>query len=139
MFKEKILKSIFNINVKTSSLDGEIITELILSGKANEITAKKKKLAQSANQIFTEYFPQAPLIGHPLSFYRWMPILEDTNSQQLEANLLTKGIRVFHSDRFLSGSNTPYKFLRISLASTNSLDELRIGLEILKKCILYAR
>lgn len=70
MFKEKILKFIFNINVKTSSLDGEIITELILSGKANEITTEKKRLAQSANQIFTEYFPQAPLIGHPLSFYR---------------------------------------------------------------------
>lgn len=136
MFKEKILKSIFNINVKTSSLDGEIITELILSGKANEITAEKKRLAQSANQIFTEYFPQVPLIGHPLSFYRWLPILEDTNSQQLEANLLTKGIRVFHSDRFLSGSNTSDKFLRISLASTNSLDELRIGLEILNSQLM---
>jgi DNA-binding transcriptional MocR family regulator len=132
MFKEKILKSIFKINVKTSSLDSEIITKLILSSKANEITAEKKRLAQSANGVFMEYFPQAPLIGHPLSFYRWLPLLEDTNSQKFEANLLTKGIRVFHSDRFLSSSNTPDKFLRISLASTNSLDELRIGLKILK-------
>lgn len=132
MFKEKILKAIFNINVKTSSLDGEIITELILSGKANEIVAEKKRLAQSANEIFTEYFPQAPCIGHPLSFFRCLPILENKNGQQLEANLLQKGMRVFHSDRFLSGANKPEQFLRISLASTNSLKELKTGLEILK-------
>lgn len=132
-FREKILKAIFNINVKTSSLDGEIITELILSGKANEIVAQKKRLAQSSNEIFTEYFPQAPHIGHPLSFFKWLPISENMNIQDFEATMLQKGIRVFHSDRFLSGSNMPDKFLRIALASTNSLDELRMGLEILRK------
>jgi DNA-binding transcriptional MocR family regulator len=131
-FKDKILKAIFNINVKTSALDGEIITELILSGKANEIAAEKKRLAQSANEIFTEYFPEAPRIGHPLSFFKWLPISRNMNAQELEATMLQKGIRVFHSDRFLSGSSMPDKFLRIALASTNSLDELKVGLEILK-------
>ncbi len=132
-FREKILTAIFNINVKTSSLDGEIITELILSGKANEIVAQKKRLAQSSSEIFAEYFPQAPRIGHPLSFFKWLPISRNMNIQDLEAAMLQKGIRVFHSDRFLSGSNMPNKFLRIALASTNSLDELRMGLEILRK------
>lgn len=135
-FQEKILKAIFNINVKTSSLDAEIITDIILSGKVNEIVAEKKRLAQSANEIFTEYFPEAPRIGHPLSFFKWLPILRNKNDQELEANLLQKGIRVFHSDRFLSGSNTPDKFLRVALASTNSLDELKMGLEILKTQII---
>ena len=135
-FKEKILKGIFNINVKTSSLDGEIITELILSGKANEIVAEKKKLAEAANSIFTKYFPEIPCFGHPLSFCRWLPILKNNNAQELEENLLKKGIRVFHSDRFLSGSSTPDKFLRIALASTKSLDELKIGLEILKSQLI---
>lgn len=135
MFKEKILKAIFNINVKTSSLDGEIITELILSGKANEIVAEKKKLAQSTNEIFTKYFPDAPRIGHPLSFFKWLPISSSANVQELEATFLQQGIRVFHSDRFLSGSSMPDKFLRIALASTNSIDELKIGLEILKSQI----
>ena len=131
-FQERILKAIFNINVKTSSLDAEIITNIILSGKVNEIVAEKKRLAQSASDIFAEYFPQAPRIGHPLSFFKWLPIFDNMNAQELEANLLQNGIRVFHSDRFLSSSNMPDKFLRIALASTNSLDELKIGLEILK-------
>ena len=55
--REKIQRAIFNINVKTSSLDAEVITELILSGKAHEIVSLKKQLAQTANDIYFEYFP----------------------------------------------------------------------------------
>ncbi len=131
-FRVQILKAIFNINVKTSSLDGEIITELILSGKANEIVAAKKNLAQSANEIFLKYFPNAPLVGHPLSFFRWLPISGKTNGAQLLITLQNQGIRVFHSDRFLSGPGTQDSFLRVALASVNSLDKLEKGLYILK-------
>ncbi|MDQ0885511.1 DNA-binding transcriptional MocR family regulator [Paenibacillus sp. V4I9] len=131
-FKEKIIKAIFNINVKTSSLDAEIITELILSGKANAIVEEKKQLAQSANHIYSEFFSQSFHTGHPLSFYSWLPISDNGDGSRMESAFLQKGIRVFHSNRFLCGANTQDKFLRIALASTNSLDELKRGLEILK-------
>lgn len=134
-FKVRIEKAIFNINVKTSSLDAEIITELILSGKAREIIEEKKQLAQAANRIFSTYFTQAPSNGHPLSFYRWLPISSNNSSIQLESSLQNQGIRVFHSDRFLSGASVPDKFLRVALASTNSLQELETGLKILKDFI----
>jgi DNA-binding transcriptional MocR family regulator len=130
---EKILQAIFNINVKTSSFDAEVITELILSGKAHEIVSQKKQLAQSANDIYSEYFPLKKNVGHPLSFYRWLAIEGHNDALQLEADLKRQGIRVFHSNRFLSGQTTPDKYLRIALSSTNSLDELKIGLKILKQ------
>lgn len=132
-FKERIMKAIFNINVKTSSLDAEIITELILSGKANTIVAEKKQLAQSANRLFTQFFPQSLHTGHPLSFYRWLPISDNVNGTQMESFFLNKGIRVYHSDRFISGAGTRDNYLRIALSSTNSLEELTRGLEILKE------
>ncbi|MDQ0201343.1 DNA-binding transcriptional MocR family regulator [Neobacillus ginsengisoli] len=131
--REKILQAIFNINVKTSSLDAEVITELILSGKAHEIVSQKKQLAQSANDIYSEYFPLRKNVGNPLSFYRWLPIQEHNDALQLETDLKMLGIRVFHSDRFLSGQTTPDKYLRIALSSTNSLEELKIGIKILKQ------
>jgi DNA-binding transcriptional MocR family regulator len=132
-FKEKMLKAIFNINVKTSSLDAEIITELILSGKANAIVAEKNQLAESANRLFTEFFPQPLHTGHPLSFYRWLPLSDNVHGARMESTFLSKGIRVYHSDRFLSGVSTPDNYLRIALSSTNSLEELKRGLEILKE------
>lgn len=133
VFKEKIIKAIFNINVKTSSLDAEIITELILSGKANAIVEEKRQLAQSANHLFTEFFPRPLHTGHPLSFYRWIPISDNVNASRMESYFLNKGIRVFHSDRFLSGASTKDIFLRIALASTNSMEELQRGLKIFKE------
>jgi DNA-binding transcriptional MocR family regulator len=131
--RKKILQAIFNINVKTSSLDAEIITELILSGKAFDIVSCKKQLAQSANAIYEEYFPRNSPAGHPLSFYRWLPIQGHCNAEQMVADLEQSGIRVFHSNRFLSGHAPSDQYLRIALSSTNSLNELRSGLEILKQ------
>jgi len=131
--REKILKAIFNINVKTSSFDSEVITELISSGKAHEIVSQKKYLAQTANNIFFEYFPLLKNVGHPLSFYRWLPIEGHNDALKLETDLRKHGIRVFHSDRFLSGQTTSDNFLRIALSSTNSLDQLKLGLKILKQ------
>ncbi|MEI1420233.1 PLP-dependent aminotransferase family protein [Bacillus cabrialesii] len=130
--REKILQAIFNINVKTSSFDAEVITELIISGKAHDIVSRKKQLAQSANDIYSEYFSEKEPNGHPLSFYRWLSIKDHHDGLQIETDLKKHGIRVFHSDRFLSGSTTPNKYLRIALSSTKSLDELKIGLERLK-------
>ncbi|MDU5950903.1 MAG: hypothetical protein E6Z15_28060, partial [Paenibacillus macerans] len=49
----------------------------------------------------------------------------------MENYFLNKGIRVYHSDRFLSGASTRDKYLRIALSSTNSLEELQRGLAIL--------
>lgn len=132
-FHKKIMRAIFNINVKTSSLDAEVVTELILTGEAHRIVAEKKKLAQSANEIYMDYFPLSMTVGHPLSFYRWLPINGHHDALQLETNMKMHGIRVFHSDRFLSGQTTSDKYLRIALSSTNSLDELKIGLKILKQ------
>ncbi|MGE7758491.1 PLP-dependent aminotransferase family protein [Peribacillus sp. NPDC097895] len=131
--REKISQAIFNINVKTSSFDAEVITELILSGKAHEIVSQKKQLAQSANDIYSEYFPLRKDVGHPLSFYRWLPIQGHYDALELEMDLKRHGIRVFHSNRFQSGQTTPDMYLRIALSSTNSFDELKIGLALLKQ------
>ncbi|WP_094607286.1 Histidinol-phosphate aminotransferase [Sporomusa silvacetica DSM 10669] len=134
-FRQKILQSIFNINVKTSSLDVEVITELILSGKAFDIVSQKKQLAQSANDIYKNCFSDHDFIGHPLSFYRWLPLKRQYDAMRMESDLERLGIRVFHSNRFLTGKASPKQYLRIALSSTTTLDELRVGLKILKQYI----
>ncbi|RAV02687.1 PLP-dependent aminotransferase family protein [Paenibacillus sp. YN15] len=131
-FRERIEKAVFTVNVKTSSLDAEIISELIFSGKAKEIVDEKKRLAQSVNLLFASYFPQHASTGHALSYFRWLPISNREAGAQLEQTLLLQGVRVFHSDRFRSGASIPGHFLRISLASTDSLKELDKGLGILR-------
>lgn len=132
-FREQIRKAIFNINVKTSSLDSEIITELILSGKASEMVAAKKALAQWANELYYRYFPDVPKTGHPLSFYRWLPISGKGSAEELINGLQGKGVRIYHSNRFLVGSGSREQYLRVALASARSFHELEKGLDILKQ------
>lgn len=130
-FKNRIEKALFNINVKTSSLDAEVITEMILSGKANGVVEEKRKLTKAAHALFDKCFPEAPPSGHLLSFFRWLPLPQYANGREIETALLDRGVRVFHSDRFLCGRNSPDKFLRVALSTTPSMEKLRVGLEIL--------
>lgn len=134
--RERMLRAIFTVNVKTSSLDAEIITELLDNGTAFEIIAAKKELAIQANQIFDRWFPDAPKMGHPLSFYRWLPIQSVPSGKELEVHLQEYGVRVYHADRFLSGSIAAQQYLRVALSSTKTLAELERGFEILKSQIL---
>lgn len=133
--RERMLRAVFTVNVKTSSLDAEIITELLGNGTAAKIIAEKKLLAVHANRLFDQYFPLAPRSGHPLSFYRWIPIRSVSSGREFEAHLQEVGVRVYHSDRFLSGGVAGQQYLRIALSSTRNTTELERGLEILKSRI----
>lgn len=134
--RERILHTIYNVNVKTSSLNAEIVTELLLTGRAGEIMAEKKRLAEQANALFNACFPAEAQNGHPLAFFRWLPVSSALPGEQLEKQLETRGIRVFHSDRFLSGPVQPQKYLRIALSTADSMERLRAGLYILREALL---
>ncbi|UQZ90591.1 PLP-dependent aminotransferase family protein [Deltaproteobacteria bacterium Smac51] len=138
-FKEKVCRAVFNVNVKTSSMDAEIISDVILSGKALKVVEEKKRLARCANDLFDQYFPEAAgAAGHPLSFYRWLPISKNLGCE-VEAVLKRQGVRVFHSSRFLVGHGRGGQFLRVSLASANSLERLSTGLKILRANLRRSR
>lgn len=130
--RERMLRAIYHVNVKTSSLDAEIITEIIASGRGTDIVAYKKSLAKSANDLFADYFPQPDDPGHPLSFFRWLRLPNPVHASRFESDLLAKGVRVFHSERFLVGTASREQHVRVALSSTESRDELRTGLEILR-------
>ena len=81
------------------------------------------------------FFLNRKASGHPLSFYRWLPIRDTRRGSEVERELLDNGIRVYHSDRFLSGPREGPCYLRISLATAREKELLRTGLTILAKHI----
>ena len=131
-FREALLQALFNVNVKTSSLDGEIITELILTGTANAMVKKKQELAAERNRLFFRYFPELEGQGHPLSFYRWLPIPDTRGGAEVEQAFQQQGIRVYHSDRFLCGKREMQAYLRVALSTEQDIGRLEKGLSILR-------
>lgn len=72
---------------------------------------------------------------NPMSFFRWLPLEQKFNANQFEKNALSKGIHIYHSDRFLVGNNHEKQFLRVSLSSPKDTSELEKGLYILKNML----
>lgn len=134
-FAEKITKGLFNINIKTSSLNAEIITELINTGIADKII-RQKEIAEERNELYRQYFKVANSHENPLSFFRWLPLRQKYHGRQFEQNALKSGIRVYHSYRFLTGKEETAQFIRISLTSVAEFQELDKGLQILNDFLL---
>lgn len=138
-FKQKIENTIFNINVKTSSLDVDIVTRSMENGIADKIMLEKMKLARRANQIFDEIFNPSDLIEPKTYFFRTIPLLSDVDKETIEKVCLNNNIRVLHSDNFLVGekNSNDQSFLRISLASYS--DTLKLKKILLKLSDLLKR
>lgn len=132
-YRKQILHGLFNINVKTSSLDAEIITELILSGDAYRQVMKKYHACEKATRIYLDFFPAASPADKQANFYKWLPIQSDQPYEELEGALLNRGVRVFHSDRFSVLKEPSRRYLRVSISSAGSMARLKKGLSILQQ------
>lgn len=132
-FKKNIMHGLINVNIKTSSFDAEIITELILNGNAYKIAAHKQQWAKQNCLLYAKYFPMH--IGEilELRYYQWLPLYREKSGIELENELLQRGVRVYHSRRFATGGNTQKNYLRISLCSAKSRKKSEQGLSILRE------
>lgn len=128
--KDTVERAIFNINVKTSGLDAEIVTQVLLSSTSREILEIKADYTKKANQIFDDFF-DLPRPSNPYPYYRIIPIDPNFSQKEIEQSFLAKGIRIYHSNRFTSQKQSD-AFIRVSLSS-NHLDILEKGLKIIQK------
>ncbi|MBE6365013.1 MAG: PLP-dependent aminotransferase family protein [Lentisphaerae bacterium] len=127
-FRNDLLNGLFHLNIRTSALDAEIMTELLLSGRAESVLEEKHQLAVRANKIFDRVFPDAPECGNG-SFFRILPLPESmSRAQDTESLFESYGIKVLHSSRFSVLSRPGRNFLRLSVSSAGSEKNLRTAL-----------
>lgn len=131
--RTQFVTALFNVNVKTSSVEAEIACSVINGGYIDESIAQKMAVLTEYHQIVREFFPEARM-DHPYSFHVWLPIADSIESD-FEQLALKQGVRVFHSDRFTVGPSKVHKFLRVALGSVNSAKELKQGLTLLQQAL----
>lgn len=134
-YKSSITRGIYNIHIKTPSLNAEIITELINTGIADQIVLDKRTIAKERNDIYKKYFDIENPNENPLSFFRWLPLKQRYNPNAFEKNALEKGIKIYHSNRFSVGHVEEKQFLRVALSSIPDANELDRGLALLKSIL----
>lgn len=130
-YRELLVSGMLAINLKTVSLNSEIIAELIESGDAENIVKQKILSARKRNQIFQTVFPSVQ--ANPIErFFHWLQIPAHLTSEELELLALQKGIHVLGSHHFAMQNENKSSYIRVSIASPDTEDDLRKGLLILK-------
>ena len=134
-FRIPLLNALFHLNIKTSSLDAEIMTELILSGKAAKILEQKAELARERNLIFDRFFPEAVRPGTNAAFFRWLPTPKlAMDEMEIERQLLQQDVSVYCSYRF-TASRMPGSFMRLAISSPPDTAQLEKGCAIIREFI----
>ena len=123
--RERMLQGLHHLAIKASALDTEIMAELVLSGAAEEVLRQKARRAVEANRIFGQAFP-ALKGGDARTLFRTVPLPGTAGrGPEVERDLLSRGLRVCHSDRFHVGHGADAPFLRVSLSSSGSTVQLK--------------
>ena len=132
-FRESLLNALFHLSIKTSSLDAEIMTELILSGKAAKILDQKAVLAKERNRVFDSFFPEAVKPGTPAAFFRWLPVKGlSVDEMEMERMLQVQNVNVYCSYRF-TVTHMPQSFMRIAISSPPDVAGLSKGCTVIRE------
>jgi DNA-binding transcriptional MocR family regulator len=133
---QKLLNAHHRLTIKASAFDTEIMSELILSGRAEKLISEKIKRAKEMNSIFKKIFPSEKRNFDDTPFFRTVSLPSaHRNGPEIERELHSLGVHVCHSYRFSAHKNPTSAFLRVSLSSVKSKSELERALKIVAKWI----
>ena len=132
---ERLLSALHHLAIKASALEAEILSEAILTGRAERILREKAKKAREANVLFNRVFPKAPR-SSPTALFRALPLPGTAGrGPEIERACLAAGVRVCHSDRFSVRVGNPLSFLRISISSAPDMASLHRALVTIRKTV----
>lgn len=127
-FREQVWRGISNINVMSSPIERELVSQMISAGTAERIATEKTKEIRRRNQIL-EGVLRAD--GSRNSQFRWLCLPKGTDSMKVEQELAEQGLLVFGGNRFSVG-NRDVAALRLAICTPENEEELKRGLEILR-------
>lgn len=130
-YRERLIAGMLNINLKTVSLNAEIIAELIISKEAERIVREKIRLAERRNEIFQSIFP-TDYTDHIERFFHWLRLPATLSSEEAELEAMRQGVHILGSHRFALQSKEKSSYIRLSVTSPDTEESLRTGLQILK-------
>lgn len=132
--RARLLAALHNTAIKASALDAEILGELILSGAADALLARKRAAARRANAVFDAVFGAAAGPADDARLFRALPLPGTAGrGREVERALAAQGLVAFHSDRFRVGTSAEDAFLRVSVSNGGGERRLAQGLRALAR------
>lgn len=118
----------------TPALTTAIACRWIEDGTVDRLEERKRDDARARQVIARQELAGLSLIGHPSSYFTWLPLPDDARADRLTATLARQHISVTTAEPFTTSQHTP-QAIRLALGSTD-LDSLRSTLRTVRRVIL---
>jgi len=110
-----------------------LVCNWIDDGTVNRLEAQKREDAMARQALAREVLAGLQYIGHPASYFIWLPLPEEVRADQVAMALLRANVSVSIAEPFVSAAPVPHA-LRLALGSLE-LDRLRVALETVRRVI----
>ena len=115
------------------ALTTAIACRWINDGTVDRLEDDKRRDAAARQSIAREALTGLRHLGHPSSYFVWLPLAEDSRADRLAASLMRQGISVSTAEPFATSTPVP-QALRLALGSTD-LGTLREALRIVRQAV----
>ncbi|MCI3276760.1 aminotransferase-like domain-containing protein [Streptomyces cylindrosporus] len=115
----------------TPALTTAIACRWLDDGTVDRLEARKRDDAKARQALARQELAGLPLVGHPSSYFTWLPLPDDARADRLTAALAREHISVSTAEPFTTTKHTP-QALRLALGSTDP-DSLRSTLRTVRR------
>jgi DNA-binding transcriptional MocR family regulator len=99
-------------------------------GTVTQLEAEKRLDAQARQSMAREVLAGLPWVGHPSSYFLWLPLPEDARAEQIVKELMREQVSVSTAEPFATSAHVPHA-IRLALGSAD-MGALRLALEKVK-------
>ncbi|TFH80648.1 PLP-dependent aminotransferase family protein [Pseudomonas kribbensis] len=89
-------------------------------GTVTLLEAQKRDDARARQALAAEILKGLPMVGHPSSYFLWLPLPEDARSDQVVIELMKSQISVTNAEPFTVSAHVPHA-IRLALGSVDML------------------
>ncbi|MFE2583187.1 PLP-dependent aminotransferase family protein [Streptomyces sp. NPDC059378] len=118
----------------TPALTTAIACRWLDDGTVDQLEAQKREDAKARQALAVQELAGLPLVGHPSSYFTWVPLPDDARADRLTATLARHRISVTTAEPFTTSARTP-QAIRLALGSVD-LHSLRSTLRTVRRLAL---
>jgi DNA-binding transcriptional MocR family regulator len=115
----------------TPALTAAIARRWLDDGTVGRLEARKREDARARQALASEVLAGLPWIGHPSSYFRWLPLAPDSRPDRVVAALARRRVAVATAEPFATTPAVP-QALRLALGSVGHA-ELRDALSAVRE------
>ncbi|MDR3590798.1 MAG: PLP-dependent aminotransferase family protein [Negativicutes bacterium] len=130
-FRGQLEKAILNTVWMASPLSAELVSQLLISGRANAISQAKREEAGRRTALALAALSPYTVFSRPAGFFLWLRLPAGWTGREFELAARAQGVRVFCAEKFMVGNRQPFPAVRISLTGPETIADLSRGLAIL--------